>query len=82
MTSSKQSVKWALMLISPFVLAFVLFWLLPLVYGIVVSLFDWNVASGDHEFVGFGNYKALLTPGTLYNDLFTHTLKKIRCGSC
>lgn len=75
MTSNKQSVKWGFLLITPFVICFVLFWLLPLVYGIIVSFYDWNVASGNHEFVGFGNYKAILTPGTIYNDLFIRSLK-------
>jgi multiple sugar transport system permease protein len=75
MTSNKHSVKWGFLLIIPFVICFVLFWLLPLVYGIIVSFYDWNVASGNHEFVGFGNYKAILTPGTIYNDLFIRSLK-------
>lgn len=75
MKSRKQSVKWAYLFVSPFVICFVLFWLLPLVYGLIVSLYDWNIASGNHRFVGFDNYKSLLIPGDIYHDIFFNSLK-------
>lgn len=75
MRSRKASVKWAFLFLSPFVIGFLLFWLIPLIAGIVVSLFNWNVASGTHKFVGLDNYKSLLTTGTIYNDLFMMSLK-------
>ncbi|PZE20054.1 carbohydrate ABC transporter permease [Paenibacillus xerothermodurans] len=75
MKSKTQSIKWAYLFVSPFVICFVLFWLLPLVYGLIVSLYEWNIASGKHTFVGLDNYKSLLTPGDIYNELFVNTLK-------
>ena len=75
MTSRKSTVKWALLFVAPFVLAFVLFWLIPLAYGVFASLYNWNVASGKRTFAGFDNYLALLTPGTIYNDIFMEALK-------
>lgn len=72
---SVKSRRWALLFVLPFVLCFILFWLAPLVYGIFISLFKWNIASGNNGFVGLDNYKAILTSGTIYNKLFINGLK-------
>lgn len=75
MNSRNSARNWGMLLAFPFVLCFVLFWLVPLVYGIVLSLFNWNMASGTNSFVGLDNYKALLTPGDLYHEMFMNNLR-------
>ncbi|MRX72477.1 ABC transporter permease subunit [Bacillus lacus] len=71
---NKKSKKWAFILIAPFVLLFSLFWLTPLLYGVVISFFNWNISNGNNGFVGFNNYINILTPGTIYNDMFVRGL--------
>jgi multiple sugar transport system permease protein len=66
---------WSILMISPFVLFFLLFWLTPLVLGLWISLHNWNVSVGNVGFVGLQNYISILTPGTLYNELFITGLK-------
>lgn len=75
MKTNKRTRLWAFLLLLPFLLCFILFWLIPFVSGIVTSLFNWNMASGQRSFVGLDNYKALLTPGSIYNDMFFSALK-------
>lgn len=71
-TSAKT---WALMMVSPFVLCFLLFWGIPMLLGLWVSLHDWNLSSGNNGFVGLQNYIDILTPGSLYNEYFMVALK-------
>lgn len=66
-TSSK---KWAILLISPFLIFFIVFWLVPLLYGVWISFHNWNVSSGNSGFNGLDNYLKILTPGTIFNQLF------------
>ena len=66
---------WSVLMVSPFVIFFLLFWLLPLALGGWISLHNWNISSGNLGFIGIENYKSILTPGTLYYDLFINGLK-------
>jgi multiple sugar transport system permease protein len=66
---------WSILMVSPFVVFFLLFWALPLGLGVWISLHNWNVSSGNLGFVSLENYKSILTPGTLYYDLFIKGLK-------
>jgi multiple sugar transport system permease protein len=66
---------WSILMVSPFVVFFLVFWALPLVLGVWISLHNWNISSGNLGFVSLENYKSILTPGTLYYDLFMKGLK-------
>ena len=46
--------------ISPWILGFFLFTLGPMVFSLVMSLYDWPVV-GDRRFVGLDNYRVMLT---------------------
>lgn len=61
---------WAIIFISPFLICFFIFWLLPLILGVIFSLFDWSISAGNQGFVGLDNYKALFTEGNVYHDKF------------
>ncbi|MBT2757261.1 sugar ABC transporter permease [Mesobacillus foraminis] len=71
-TSTKT---WAILMVSPFVLCFIFFWLAPMLLGLWVSLHNWNLSSGNNGFVGLQNYVDILTPGSLYNEAFMLALK-------
>jgi multiple sugar transport system permease protein len=66
---------WSVLMVSPFVIFFMVFWVLPLALGVWISLHNWNISSGNLGFIGIENYKSILTPGTLYYDLFINGLK-------
>lgn len=40
----------------PFLLAFIAFLLVPIVYGFVISLFQWNSLDSHPQFIGLKNY--------------------------
>jgi multiple sugar transport system permease protein len=71
-TSTKT---WAILMVSPFILCFILFWLAPMFLGVWVSLHNWNLSSGNNGFIGLQNYIDILTPGSLYNEAFMLALK-------
>ncbi|GAA2077078.1 carbohydrate ABC transporter permease [Microbacterium hatanonis] len=56
--------------IAPFFLLFGLVGLFPLVYTLVVSLYDWDLLKGQGDFVGLGNFIEILTDGMFWNSVF------------
>jgi len=56
--------------ILPYLAAFGLFLLFPIIYGVVISLQDFELLSADHPFVGLQNYIKIFTPGTYENSVF------------
>ncbi|NOY88262.1 MAG: sugar ABC transporter permease [FCB group bacterium] len=51
----------ALVLTLPWILTFAIFWLFPLVYSIVISFSNYQLLSKSFDWVGFDNYKSLLS---------------------
>jgi len=60
----------SLVLTLPWILTFVIFWLFPLIYSIVISFSDYQLLSKSFDWVGFDNYKSLL-----YDQDFIQALK-------
>jgi multiple sugar transport system permease protein len=58
----------------PYLLAFVIFTVIPVVFGVYVSLHKWSEVSGDEGFVGLGNYTALLSGTGYYGSEFYQTM--------
>jgi multiple sugar transport system permease protein len=56
--------------ILPYLLAFLAFTLIPIIYGFIISLKQYNLLDEVHPYVGFANYKSIFTTGTQENDLF------------
>jgi multiple sugar transport system permease protein len=54
----------------PYLLVFVLFTVIPVVFGLYVSLHKWSEVSGDQGFVGLGNYTTLLSGSGYYGSEF------------
>jgi len=58
----------------PYLLCFVVFLLFPILYGIYISLHQFELLSADHPFVGLQHYIGIFTPGTYLNSLFFNGL--------
>jgi multiple sugar transport system permease protein len=54
----------------PYLLAFTLFTVVPVVFGLYVSLHKWSEVSGDQGFVGLHNYATLLSGSGYYGSEF------------
>ncbi|WP_342549067.1 sugar ABC transporter permease [Paenibacillus sp. FSL P2-0089] len=54
----------------PYLAAFGLFLLFPILYGFIISLQDFELLSAAHPFVGLRNYITIFTPGTYENSIF------------
>lgn len=55
--------------VSPFFLLFALTGLFPLVYTLVVSLYDWQLLQGQGDFVGFANFADVLQDRFFWNSI-------------
>ncbi|MDF2492158.1 MAG: transporter permease [Microbacterium sp.] len=55
--------------VAPFFLLFGLVGLFPLVYTLVVSMYDWDLLKGQGEFVGFGNFVEILNDPMFWNSV-------------
>lgn len=64
----------SLLFVLPFLVAFTLFLLVPIVYGIVISFFQWNILDNSPVFIGLKNYMQLFTAGSYVNEVFFSTL--------
>lgn len=56
--------------ILPYLAAFSMFLLFPILYGFVISLQDFELLSSEHPFVGLRNYITIFTQGTYENSIF------------
>ncbi|OAS16405.1 carbohydrate ABC transporter permease [Paenibacillus oryzisoli] len=56
--------------ILPYLIAFLAFTLIPIIYGFIISLKQYNLLDPVHPFVGLDNYRKIFTNGTQENDLF------------
>jgi multiple sugar transport system permease protein len=61
--------------LGPYLVLFLVFVLIPAVFGIWMSLHTWDYFNPDKEWVGFGNFVELLTPGTITYDLFWKSME-------
>lgn len=56
------------LLISPWIIGFLLFTLGPMIYSLYISLTQWNVIDKP-KFIGLGNYKAVFQDSLFYKSL-------------
>ncbi len=57
----KQKKTTAIILALPWIVTLLLFWLYPIIYSFIVGFTDKQLLSKTFQWVGFDNYKALLT---------------------
>lgn len=65
----------ALLFVAPFLLFFLLFWLLPLLFGGYMSVSKYSLITGNEGFVGLDNYIKILASDSMYNRSFFLGLK-------
>ncbi len=61
--------------LAPFLLIFGVFVLAPAVYGLWISLHNWDFFLPDRPFVGLGNYAELFDPGSLVATQFWESMR-------
>lgn len=68
--------RWGFIFISPWIIGFLLFYLLPMVASFGFSLFDFNLATPDEaSFVGFSNWERAFVEDPEVIDSFVKTFK-------
>lgn len=67
-SSRTDSPFWAALFVGPNLLLFTAFMVVPIVWGLALSLFDWNLIY-EPRFVGFDNYIALLNDTRAVNSV-------------
>lgn len=65
----------AVLFIVPFLLFFLLFWLIPFVYGLYMSLSKYSLVQGNRGFVGLANYSKILFSSSMYHQSFFDGLR-------
>jgi multiple sugar transport system permease protein len=68
--STWQSRMTSSLFVLPYLSAFSAFLLFPIVYGIYISLHNFELLSTEHDFIGADNYIKIFTPGTYLNSVF------------
>lgn len=66
----KKKTLTAVLFVLPFILFFLMFWLIPFVYGIVMSVSKYSLVKGNQGFVGLDNYIKVLFSSSMYNKSF------------
>ncbi|MBN2413337.1 sugar ABC transporter permease [candidate division KSB1 bacterium] len=59
----------AILFLSPTLIIFSVFILLPVVFSFYLSFHDWNMFSADKQYVGFDNYSKMLTSAEFWRVL-------------
>ncbi|OIK08419.1 sugar ABC transporter permease [Bacillus sp. MUM 13] len=59
----------------PYFLLFIIFLLIPIVYGAWMSLHNWDLLDPVHKFVGLANYGKIFDPSSYVNKLFFEGLR-------
>ncbi|NIK77169.1 multiple sugar transport system permease protein [Paenibacillus castaneae] len=70
MKSSVMSRFTSFLFVLPYLAAFCIFLLFPILYGAYISLHNFELLSTEHKFVGLANYIEIFTPGTYLSDIF------------
>lgn len=60
----------AVLFVLPFILFFMMFWLIPFLYGIMMSVTKYSLVKGNQGFVGLDNYIKVLFSSSMYNKSF------------
>lgn len=84
-TGRSNLVGW--LLNSPYLIYSVIFFLIPLIWAVWLSMMDWNLMSQDKKFVGLDNFKALFSDAKIraafvnsYRYLLPIVLLCFTCG--
>ena len=71
----KKKTMTGVLFVLPFILFFMMFWLIPFLYGIVMSVSKYSLVKGNQGFVGLDNYIKILFSSSMYNKSFWLSMK-------
>ncbi|WP_153463026.1 carbohydrate ABC transporter permease [Sediminibacillus terrae] len=75
----RRSKLTSFLFVLPYLIMFLAFLFFPLIYGIYISLNDYNLLAQDHPFIGLDNYARIFNPDsamfTLFFDGLWNTIK-------
>lgn len=74
MQETKRSKFTSFLFVLPYLAVFILFLLVPLLYGVYISFFDWDLLGAEHPFLGFRNYAKIFDPSTYFHSVFINGL--------
>lgn len=74
MKKSTMSQFTSFLFVLPYFIMFVCFLLIPIIYGVFISLHEWDLLSKDRPFVGLQNYLAIFDPNSYLNSVFFNGL--------
>lgn len=57
------------LLVSPYVIYNIIFWVYPFIWGFIIAFQRWNIISPQREFVGLDNFVSVLTNPQFWNAL-------------
>ncbi len=63
----------ALVFLAPNLIGFLMFTMIPMAFSLVMSLYDWPL-TGEHTFIGLGNFVKLFTEDVLFWKIMKNTL--------
>ncbi|WP_317855599.1 sugar ABC transporter permease [Chakrabartyella piscis] len=66
--NQREKIK-SILFLSPAIICFVVFLLIPMLYTVYLSFFDWNMIRPEMDFVGLDNYIKIFTDETTYKVL-------------
>ena len=55
----------AVLFVAPFLIFFILFWLIPFLYGIFMSVTNYSLINGNNGFAGLKNYIKVLASDSI-----------------
>ncbi|MBS4455343.1 carbohydrate ABC transporter permease [Tuanshanicoccus lijuaniae] len=68
--NKNQSKISAVLFFLPFLVLFILFWVVPFIFGIYTSMHNYNIFSGNNGFVGFKNFANLIAGTGVFGGRF------------
>ena len=71
---NKRKANYGLIFVAPFIIGVIIFRVIPFGYTFIMSLTNWNLITGEKEFVLFENYSRLISDETFFISLI-NTLK-------
>ncbi|MBK0347809.1 sugar ABC transporter permease [Aerococcaceae bacterium zg-ZJ1578] len=68
--NKNQSKMSAILFFLPFLVLFILFWVVPFIFGIYTSMHNYHIFSGNNGFIGLKNFSNLITGGGVFGGRF------------
>lgn len=72
----KKKKSEAILFFLPYAVCFLIFWMLPFVYGVYMSMCKFSLTKGNRGFIGLTNYVNIFSPDSMYYEAFMRGLSQ------